>query len=70
MQIDISAGRTNDTWERAGNAKGGSIIVLLTTCLTGLELAVWQLTIFVFIFKTDLSKPAKQEVNGTVYFPH
>jgi hypothetical protein len=28
----------------------GSIIVPLTSCLTGLELAVSQLTIFVFIF--------------------
>jgi hypothetical protein len=34
--------------------------------LTGLESAVWQLTIFVFICKTDKSKPVKQEVNGTV----
>jgi hypothetical protein len=37
----------------AGNTKGGSITVLLTSCLTGLELAVRQLTIFVFICKTD-----------------
>jgi hypothetical protein len=34
--------------------------------LTGLESAVWQLTNFVFICKTDKSKPVKQEVNGTV----
>jgi hypothetical protein len=34
---------------KAGNTKGGSITVLLTSCLTGLESAVWQLTIFVFI---------------------
>jgi hypothetical protein len=47
-----------------GNTKGGSITVPLTSCLTGLESAVWQLTIFVFIF--ILSKPVKQEVNGTV----
>jgi len=32
-----------------GNTKGGSITVLLTSCLTGLESAVWQMTIFVFI---------------------
>ncbi len=50
----------------AGNTKGGSITVLLTSCLTGLETAVWQLTIFLFICKTYLSKPVKQEVNGTV----
>jgi hypothetical protein len=35
-----------------GNTKGESIIVLLTACLTGLESAVRQLTIFVFICKT------------------
>jgi hypothetical protein len=37
----------------AGNTKGGSITVPLTSCLTGLESAVWQLTIFVHICKTD-----------------
>jgi len=37
----------------SGNTKGGSITVLLTSCLTGLELAVRQLTIFVLICKTD-----------------
>jgi hypothetical protein len=37
----------------AGNTKGESITVLLNSCLTGLELAVWQLTIFIFICKTD-----------------
>jgi hypothetical protein len=37
----------------AGNTKGGSITVLLTSCLTGLESAVIQLSIFVFICKTD-----------------
>jgi hypothetical protein len=31
----------------------GSITVLLTFCLTGLESSVWQLTIFAFICKTD-----------------
>ena len=46
-----------------GNTKRGNIIALLTSCLTGLESALWQLTIFVFICKTGLSK---QEVNGTV----
>ncbi len=55
--------------EKSGNTKGGSITVLFTSCLTGLELAVWQLTIFVFICKTDHSKPAKQEVIGTVILP-
>jgi hypothetical protein len=36
-----------------GNTKGGSIAVPLTFCLTGLKSAVLQLTIFVFICKTD-----------------
>jgi hypothetical protein len=36
-----------------GILKGGSITVPLTSCLTGLESAVGQLTIFVFICKTD-----------------
>jgi hypothetical protein len=37
---------------KAGNTKGGSITVPLTSCLTGLDSAVWQLTIFVFNCKT------------------
>ncbi len=52
-----------------GNTKGGSITVPLTSSLTGLEPAVWLLTIFVFICKTDSSKLVKQEVNGTVILP-
>jgi hypothetical protein len=36
-----------------GNTKGGSIIVLLTSCLTGLESAVRQLAISDFFCKTD-----------------
>jgi hypothetical protein len=52
-----------------GNTKRESIIVPLTSCLTGLESAVWQLTIFDFICKTNYSNPVKQEVNGTVILP-
>ncbi len=52
-----------------GILKGGSITVPLTSCLTSLESAVWQLTIFAFIWKKGLSKPVKQEVNGTVILP-
>ena len=59
----------NYSWASPGNTKGGSITVLLTSCLTDLESAVWQLTIYVFICKTDKSKPVKQEVNGTVLLP-
>jgi hypothetical protein len=50
---------------QSGNTKEGSIIVPLTSFLTSLELVVGQLTIFVFICKTDQSKQVKQEVNGT-----
>jgi hypothetical protein len=42
------------TYITPGNPKWGSITVPLTSCLTGLEFAVCQLTIFVFICKTDL----------------
>ncbi len=38
----------------AGNTEGGTITVLLTSCLTGFESAVWQLTIFAFICKNRL----------------
>jgi hypothetical protein len=40
-------------WVEAGNTKGEGITVPLTSCLTGLVSAVWQLTIFVYISKTD-----------------
>jgi len=50
-------------------SEGGSITALLTSCSTGLELALGQLTIFVFICKIDQSIPVKQEVNGTVILP-
>ncbi len=51
----------NITWgsiRGAGNTKGGSITVQLTSCLSGLESAVWQLT-----------KQVKQEVNCTMILP-
>ncbi len=56
-------------YRRAGNSKGGSITVPLTSCLTGLKSAVWQLTTFVLIWKAGKSKPVKQEGNGTVILP-
>jgi hypothetical protein len=37
----------------SGNTKGGSITVLLTSCLIVFESAAWQLTIYIFICKTD-----------------
>jgi hypothetical protein len=55
--------------DEAGNTIGVSITVPLTSCLTGLESAVWQLTMFVFICKTDQSKLVKQEVNDAAIPP-
>ena len=52
----------------AGNTKGGSIIVPLTSCLTGLDLSVLQIKTIVSCHTPD-SKPVKQEVNGTVILP-
>ncbi len=52
-----------------GNTEGGSITVPLTSCLTVLESAVLQHTIFIFISKTAKSKIVKQEVNCTVILP-
>jgi len=37
-----------------GILKGGSIFVQLTSCLTGLESAAWQLTIFCFYLQNRL----------------
>ncbi len=37
-----------------GNTKGGSITVPLTSCLTGLESAVWLLTFFCFYLQNRL----------------
>jgi hypothetical protein len=53
----------------AGNTKGGSITVLLTSCLTGLYLSVLQIKTKIVSKHTADSKPVKQEVNGTVILP-
>jgi hypothetical protein len=53
----------------AGNTKGGSIIVPLTSCLTGLELSVFQIKTKIDSCHTADSKPVKQEVNSTVILP-
>ncbi len=53
------------TW----NTKGGSITVLLTSCLTGLDQSVFQIKIKIVSCHTADSKPVKQEVNGTVILP-
>ncbi len=51
---------TNASFQQAGNIKGVSLIVPLTSCLTGLESAVWQLTIFVFIWKNRLIQTSQK----------
>ncbi len=53
----------------AGNTKGGSITVPLTSCLTGLDQSVQQIKTKIFSSHTTDSKPVKQEVNGTVKLP-
>jgi hypothetical protein len=54
-----------------GNTKGGSITVLLTSCLTGVKSAVWQLTIFVFYLQNRLiqtSQTGGQQYSNTSPF--
>ncbi len=51
------------------NTKGGSITVPLTSCLTGLDLSVWQIKTKFVSCQTAYSKPVIQEVNGTVILP-
>jgi hypothetical protein len=54
---------------QAWNTKGGSITLLLTFCLTGLDWSVLQIKTKIASCHTDDSKPVKQEVNGTVILP-
>ncbi len=54
---------------QAGNTKGGSITVPLTSCLTGLDQSVLQIKTKIVSSHTADSKPFKQEVNGTVILP-
>ncbi len=54
---------------RAGNTKGGSITVLLTSCLTSLDESVLQMKTKIVSSHTAGSKPVKEEVNGTVILP-
>ncbi len=53
----------------AGNTKGGSIIVPLTSCLTGLDQSLLSIKTKNFSCHTADSKPVKQEVNGTMILP-
>ncbi len=55
--------------KKAGNTKGGSITVPLTSCLTGLDKSVVQIKTKIVSCHTADSKPVKQEVNGTVILP-
>jgi len=55
--------------KKPGNTKGGSITVLLTSCLTGLDKSVLQIKTKIVSCHTANSKPVKQEVNGTVILP-
>jgi hypothetical protein len=52
-----------------GILTGGSIIVLLTSCLTGSDKSVLQIKTKIVSCHTADSKPVKQEVNGTVILP-
>jgi hypothetical protein len=53
-----------------GNSKGGSITVPLTSCWTGLEIAVWQLTIFVGQNRLiQTSQTGGQWYNGKMILP-
>jgi hypothetical protein len=53
----------------AGNTKGGSITVPLTSCLTGLDYSVLQIKTEIVSCHTADSKPVKQEVNSAVILP-
>jgi hypothetical protein len=53
----------------AGDTKGGSITVLLTSCLTSLDKPVLQIKTKIVSCHSADSKPVKQEVNGTVILP-
>jgi hypothetical protein len=50
-----------------GNTKGGSITVPLTSCLTGLESAVWLLTIVVYLQNRLIMKNENNYLNTNIY---
>ncbi len=61
------ADKMQSSWSKVG----GSITVPLTSCLTGLESAVWQLTKFVFYFQNRLiqiSQTGGQQYSDTSPF--
>jgi hypothetical protein len=52
-----------------GNTKGGSITVLLTSCLTGWISLFLKIKTNIVSCHTANSKPVKQEVNSTAILP-
>ncbi len=56
-------------WFNQGKLKGGSITVLLTSCLTSLDYFVLQIKTEKLSCHTADSKRVKQEVNGTLILP-
>jgi hypothetical protein len=58
-----------NSFVRAWNTKGGSIIVPLTSSLTSLDYSVLQMKTNIVSHHTADSKPVKQEVNSTVILP-
>jgi hypothetical protein len=58
---------TPDKCHQPGNTKGGSITVPLTSCLTVLESAVWQLTILFLLF-SQTSQTGGQQYSDTSPF--
>ncbi len=54
---------------KAGNTKGGSITVPLTSCLTGFDYSVLKIKTKIVSCHTADSKPVKQVANGTVILP-
>jgi hypothetical protein len=67
--VEITRLRLRLTKPASGNTKGGSITVLLTSCLNGLDYPVLQIKTKIVSCHTADSKPVKQEVNGTVILP-
>ncbi len=52
-----------------GNTKRGSVTILLTSCLNGLDQSAQQIKTKIVSNHTADSKPVKQEVYGTVILP-
>jgi len=66
--LDFWHKNTMDKHLSQGILKGGSITVLLISCLTGLESAVWLLTVFVFYLQSRLIQTS-QTGGQWWYFP-